>query len=176
MPAADSNESRQPERMRGGFAVFVQRRCSQVSGGLSSSSNTAKASLSAQQGIHPGFERGESPVLLPQLLGFAPQLFHPQPVLHLALLVVGIPSPVEQRQPQAPLGQRCTRRPIAEGVGAWRRRGVLGDSAKSDADSGGSIRTKAWGGSCQGSVRVSFSQVVRAQESPAMRLGASPDT
>ena len=53
----------------------------------------------AQQGIHPGFELGESPVLLPQLLGYAPQLHH-------ALLVAGIPSPIERRQERAPLRQR----------------------------------------------------------------------
>jgi hypothetical protein len=42
---------------------------------------------------------GFAPQLLgfaPQLLGFAPQLFHPLLVLHLALLVAGIPSPVER--------------------------------------------------------------------------------
>jgi hypothetical protein len=63
----------------------------------------------AQQGIHPGFGLGESPVLLLQVLGFvhellrslfalldlAFELFHPQVVLHLVLLVAGIASPVE---------------------------------------------------------------------------------
>jgi len=45
--------------------------------------------LQPRQGIHPGFERGEPPVLVPQLLGLAPQRLHP-------LLDAGIPSPVEQ--------------------------------------------------------------------------------
>ena len=80
----------------GDSCSIVRSRGSQAVGGLSSSSSTARASLSAQQGIHPGLKRGESPVLLPQLLGLVLELFHPLLVLHLALLVAGIPSPVEQ--------------------------------------------------------------------------------
>ena len=60
-PALQSNQKH-------GGAGVVLAGCT-GGGGLSSSSSTARASLSAQQGIHPGLKRGESPVLLPQLPG-----------------------------------------------------------------------------------------------------------
>ena len=77
-----------------------------------------------------GLDRCEPRVLVPELLGFALDLLHPQFVLHPALLVLhlaqldaGIPSPVERLQPQAPLRQRCTRHPIAGGAGRRSLRG-----------------------------------------------------
>jgi hypothetical protein len=56
-------------------------------------------------------------ISLSSCYGFAGLRLHPQLVLHLPLLDAGIPSPVERLQPQAPLRQRCTRSPIAGGVG-----------------------------------------------------------
>jgi len=85
----------------------------------------------------PGLDCCEPRVLVLELLGFsldllrsllgavdfALELLRSQPGGVDLLLDVGIPSPVEHLQPQAPLRQRCTRRPIAAGAGGRRRLG-----------------------------------------------------
>ena len=60
----------------------------------------------AQQGSAFGVQLPQPGVLAPQLLGFALDLLHPPFAPHLALLVAGIASPVEHRQPLSPPRQR----------------------------------------------------------------------
>jgi hypothetical protein len=65
-----------------------------------------KASIMDSSSASRLFSCRSCSVSLLSCYGFAGLRLHPLLVLHLVLLVAGIPSPVERLQPQAPLRQR----------------------------------------------------------------------